>query len=416
VVSNASIGRNWFFLLAARVTPRLLGGVFFALIARYLGVEQLGIYALASYFTMLVNPLVNMGLTQVSMRDIAAAPGILRHHFLDFIVLRAFSATVGLVLVQLAVRLLHYPPSTTHFLLLTAWAILPVGIARLLQDFLVALEINQYNLFIEFAVNALTLTAGTWLLVTGYGLYSLAFLSISTGLVRLGLSLVIMSWRIGHFVFRINLAFLRSRITAALNFLVIEAFQSVDSRIDGIMLSKMQGEAALGLYSVAVTLLQMLAFIPDAYYQAVFPSMARSYAHGLKQELGALYKHSFRLLVILSIGVAMVITVLADRIVFLVFGPTYENSVLVLRIIVWSIVIYSASVVLGTVAIVSHNERPYTYFAGIAMVVNIVLNLILIPTWSFVGSGIARLCSMLLLVTLVYRLISKRISEVNLFY
>jgi len=393
--------------------PRLLGGIFFALIARYLGVEQVGIYVLASYFIMLANPLVNMGLTQVSMRDISTNQETLRYHFLDFIALRTFSAAVGAVLVQLVVCLLHYPPATRQFLLLSTLAILPVGIARLLQDFFVALEINQYNLVIEFAINALNLMVGTWLLVTGYGLYSLAFLSIGMGLARLGFSLVLVLRRVPRFMFAINFSFLRSRITAALKFLVIEVFQSIDGRIDGVLLSKMQGEAALGLYGAATTLVQMLAFIPDAYYQAVFPSMARSYAHGLKQEVGTLYQHSFRLLFILSIGIAMVITVLGDRIILLVFGPAYKDSVLILQILVWSIVIYSASVLLGTVAIASHNESPYTYFAGIAMVVNIILNLMLIPTWSSMGSSIARLCSMLLLVTLLYRLIANRVSQVD---
>ena len=99
-------------------------------------------------------------------------------------------------------------------------------------------------------------------------------------------------------------------------------------------------------------------------------------------------------MIVLSIPMAVGATLLADRIVAFMSGDkysTFTGSVMVLQILIWAAVFIFLSSAYGAVATSSNKQSMAMRIAGICMALNFVLNLALIPFYSYDGAAIATL-------------------------
>jgi O-antigen/teichoic acid export membrane protein len=78
---------------------------------------------------------------------------------------------------------------------------------------------------------------------------------------------------------------------------------------------------------------------------------------------------------------------LAQRVILAIFGAEYTNSILVLQILVWSSVFIYMSTSFGYVFQALNKQIIQTKVAGICMTLNVVLNLVLIPKYSYVAAS-----------------------------
>jgi O-antigen/teichoic acid export membrane protein len=142
---------------------------------------------------------------------------------------------------------------------------------------------------------------------------------------------------------------------------------------------------------------------------AVFPLMSR-YARQDNSNLLRAFILSLRLLVLVSLPIAMMITLLAQPLVWLVGGAQYLNvpesihlfgrdfaylggSDLALRVIIWSIPIGFANSVTQYVLIAVDQQRYLTRAFVLGVVCNVVGNLLVIPRFGYVGAAIVTILS-----------------------
>src|SRR5690606_38788102 len=95
-------------------------------------------------------------------------------------------------------------------------------------------------------------------------------------------------------------------------------------RIDLWILRPLAGAASVGIYSVGLKYLDGLNIVPSVFTLAVFPLMSR-YARQASDSLLRAYVLSLRLLVIVSLPLALTISALAEPLVWLVGGAEYLN-------------------------------------------------------------------------------------------
>lgn len=91
----------------------------------------------------------------------------------------------------------------------------------------------------------------------------------------------------------------------------------------------------VGWYNAAYRLIMILLFIPSIINITIFPVMSRFYVSS-KDSLRFAYETYFRYMVMIGIPIGFGTTLLADRIILLIFGAEYENSIIALQILVWS--------------------------------------------------------------------------------
>lgn len=166
---------------------------------------------------------------------------------------------------------------------------------------------------------------------------------------------------------------------------------SIYMKIDAIMLKEMLGQTAgaqtAGAYATVVQFSEALNFMPLVIVGSLFPAILnakRDDQERYKKRLQNLYD----LMVWLSLSFAICITV-ASPIIYQLFNAEYASAATVLQVHVWG----SLFVFLGvasTQVLIAEGLNTLTFIrTGFGAVVNIVLNLLLIPKMGMMGTAIA---------------------------
>ncbi len=153
-------------------------------------------------------------------------------------------------------------------------------------------------------------------------------------------------------------------------------------RADILMLRIFHTDTDVGLYSVSVSLAELLWYLPGAF-GTVF--LSRSSRH-LSGDLAA---RSVRVMIYLSGILASVLAVIAPWGISILFGQDYTGSVLPFRILLAGVIAVTVLKILNPE--LAGRGRPGVGSAVffVALVLNIVLNVVWIPRWGVSGAALA---------------------------
>ena len=163
-------------------------------------------------------------------------------------------------------------------------------------------------------------------------------------------------------------------------------------RIDQVMIKEMMNNSAVGEYAAAVRLSEAWYFVPIAISQSVYPSLINSKKLSEKLYYNRLQK-LFTFMVWLGIGVAIVMTFSSGFIINLLYGTAYQEASSVLSINIWAGVFVALGVSSGLWYYIENLQKYILYRTLNGLIINILLNLILIPLYGIEGSAIATVIS-----------------------
>jgi len=163
-------------------------------------------------------------------------------------------------------------------------------------------------------------------------------------------------------------------------------------KVDQVIIGLMLGNYEVGLYAVAVKVTEIWYFIPSIICSSLFPAIINAKLTDVKvykKRLSNLYVLMF----ILSLLIAIAITFLAKPIMTILFGNGYLESITILRIYVWSSVGLFLSVAVNQYLISENSVKTIFWFNFLSMIINIGLNIWLIPLIGLLGAAWATLIS-----------------------
>jgi len=154
-------------------------------------------------------------------------------------------------------------------------------------------------------------------------------------------------------------------------------------------------------------------YIPFLIVTAILPPMARSSKedHELLRDI---FNRSLRYLIILAAPIGVGTYLLAPRIIHFVYGEGFANASFALKILIWAEVLVFVNYLGGQLLNVIDKQKVYTTLIGITAGVNILLNMILIPKYTYLGASVATLLCEVLVFVLVYHVIRKVFFNVTI--
>jgi len=162
----------------------------------------------------------------------------------------------------------------------------------------------------------------------------------------------------------------------------------VYTRIDQVMLGQMKQAAELGIYAVAVRLVEVWYVVPTAIVTSVYPGLVA--LHG--RDEAAFHdrlQRFYNLMVLISYAVAIPTSLLAPWIVGVLYGPAYARAAPMLALLVWSLPFTSLGLARGAYLNTMNWNGSYLMTVTAGCIVNVVLNLLLIPRLGGMGAVIA---------------------------
>lgn len=371
-----------------------LGISFFvtALVARYLGPEKYGTLMYAVSFVGLFSFLASLGLDQIVYREIIKYPEKEPEILGTAFILKCLG---GILALCVTIGCSYFFTDN----ILEKKLILIISLSYIFQAF------NIFNYTFQSRLENQKLSIIT--IITNVVLSGLKIAVVFSNKGILYLSAILVVEPVLYAIFLIfvytkyfgNLKDFRFRISRATYMLYTAfpimfstIFATIYSRIDQVILKNYINAEAVGLYSSAVTLSEVWYFVPAIIVSTLFPSIL----HAQKENERAYNKRILNLtyfLLSISSVIAIIGSLFAKPILNLVYGFDFINAYTVLQLYIWSGVGISLGIIITQYLIAEKLSSIILYISLIGMIINVFLNIILIPNYGINGSALATLIS-----------------------
>ena len=382
-------------------------------IARYLGAVEFGILSFALAFTRIFGILINLGLDALTIREVARNKLLAGKYFENVTAMKILLGFVTFGSIILFVNVLGYPERTGKIIYIIALSVIFAAFSNMLNSIFQAYEQMEYVSIGQILNTVLMFFGVLFAINRNFNIIGFASIYLLASFIVLVYSFIVLKWRIfnrykAKYSLKIDLDFCKSTIKKALPFGLTGIFITVYYYIDTIMLSKMVANSSevMGWYNAAYKLIFILISIPSLYIRAIFPVMSR-YFKSSGESLKFLFERSIRYVLVISIPILVGTTLLADKIVLLTFGKGYMPSVKTLQILIWSFLFASIGGVFGYLLNSTDRQATLTKIVGFGMVLNIIMNLLLIPNFSYIGASIATDLTRLFVISVEFVILGK---------
>jgi len=395
------IAKNTAVLTIAEIVTAIIGLFFIMYVARYLGAMGFGILSFALAFTAIFSVITDIGLNPLTTREVARNKALAIKYLGNIAVLKTILTIATFGLIALTINLLGYPEQTINVVYLIALSLIFNAFSLMFYSIFRAYERMEF-VTIGRILNGVLLLAGALFAISqGLSVAAFALVYLLASVVTLGCNGIVSIWKFAKPKIEIDFGFWKETLKQAWPFGLAGVFTTIYFWIDSVMLSLMQGDEVVGWYNAAYRLVFVLAFIPGVYFNSIFPVMSRFYVSS-RESLRFIYEKSIKYMFILAVPMAVGTTLLADRAIMLIFSPEYSHSIIALQILVWAVAFIFVSTGFLQLFESLNKQIILAKVTGSCALLNVVLNLILIPKYSYVGASIATVVTELTALALVF--------------
>lgn len=388
-------------LLVSNIASAVLGFFYAVYVPRYLGAQGFGVLSFAVAFTGIFSVLTDIGLQVLMIREIARDRALTQKYLGNIALLKTILVTVTFGLIALAINLMDYPGESIRVVYLMALALVFNAFSVMFYSVFRAYERMEFEALAGVLSSGVLLAGAFYAISHHFGVIGFALIYVIASAIGLVYSFAISGWKFAMPRIEIDLEFCKEALKQAWPFGLIVIFSTLYYYIDSVMLSFMKGEQAVGWYNAAYRLVSFTSFIPVAYFGAVFPIMSRFHTSS-KESLRFIYEKSFKYMLTLAMPIGVGTTLLASKMILLIFGAEYTNSIIALQLLIWSM---GLMIVYGTFAQLFNSVNKQligTIVVIICAIFNVILNLILIPKYSLTGASISIVATQFLGLALSY--------------
>ena len=377
--------RNTMLVVGARAVAKLAVFVVVVLLWRHLGADNYGRFATMIVYVTLLGVLADIGLQTVFIRDASRDRTVLPRYLGNLLSARLLLSLVALVILAVALRLLSpalFPYTLAAFVLLltTSYSSLLRAVfyirGRLAYEAIaiVAESLLLLGLTIVAIEQRATWDAFLWVYAASY-LFTCLF---AFGVIRWG-------WH-ERVSIRLDAVFVRRLLAAGLPLALAFTITTIYAQLDIVLLQLFKNFQVVGWYSAANKYIDAVAWVPQSAMGAVFPALSLL-AAGDRRRLAFAYEKSYKMLAILGLPLAVGLGVTADSIVHFTRG--FEQSIPALRILAPSVALLFVNNAFIYTLTAINRQLDFTRLALVTLAVNLILNLVLIPPYGYLGAAAA---------------------------
>ena len=386
MTTSNKILRNFSFLLGADLITKALIFISVIYLARVLTVEGFGKIEFAQAIILYFVLLVNQGLDLWGVREIAKEQEKRREIVNNVLSIRFFLSLLAYGLLVIFVLLINKPWDIKQLILLYGLGIFTFSFT--LNWFFQGIERMEF-IALGQLINQLLYVAGIFLIVkSSYQMSQVPLIKFVSAFFSLCFLVFLFFKLNGPFKLSLNPSawkeIFKQSLPMGFSLVVIQIYYNLDT----IMLGFMKGVTVVGWYNAAYKIVLLFIGFATLFGTAVFPVLSRCYKESLDQFRKYVLRFS-RLTIFFGLPIAVGGTILSDQIIRLVYGSAYQSSILPLQILIWSVFTVYFNCSFAFCLLASDRQKEYMYSVLAGAVVNLTLNLILIPKYGMLGASIA---------------------------
>lgn len=400
IVKNTSV------LFIATIIGYILGFFTTVYTAQYLGAEGFGVVSLALSLTAIFGIIIDLGLNTLTVREVARNKSLADKYISNTLLMKIILAILTFGLIILTTKIIGYSQQVNYVIYIITFSIIFGALTGVFNAVFQSYEKLEYQ-SIGTILNAVLMLVGVLIAVHLHlNILAFAFIYFISTMVVLAYSGIIYSWKFVLPKINIDWSFWSPTIKESLPFAMTGIFTMIYYWIDSVILSVMVGNEVVGWYNAAYRLVFIFASLYSVYMVSIFPVLSGFYKTS-KKSIKIAYERSFKYMLIVNLPIAIFITFLADKIILLIYGTGYIPSVIALQVLIWAVIFMFINTLslnlLGSV----NRQVVVAKIAASGAILNIILNLLLIPEFSYIGSSVATVATELLILPIFLYVLRK---------
>ena len=375
----------------------IMGLVYSMYTARYLGPERYGTIAFALAFTSIFGVVTDLGINTLTIREVARNKNSATTFLGNLLLIKSILVIITVAFIVVAVNLTGHDWIEIDVTYLISISIILSAFNGAFNSLFQAFERIEYISIGSVLSNISMLLGAGYAISHGFGVIGFACIYIFSSTLGLAYTLFVANRLHLTHALQIDREMIWPMMKEALPFGITALSGMIYTYADSIMLSSLKGNEVVGWYNAPYRLMLMMLFIPNVINVVIFPVMSR-YFTSSPSFLKLIYTKYLKFMLILSLPLGMGTTLIADKIILFVFGVGFENSIVALKIIIWTIVLTFIGAAFARLLESVNQQRIITKISMVCMVVNVLLNILLIPKFSYIGSSFVTVVTEFLLV------------------
>lgn len=386
---------NIAWLSADRVLRLAIGLLVGVWLARYLGPETFGQYSFAFALVALFGVFSKLGLDGILVREVVRSPDTQQALLASAFVLRLAGGAAAAAAAVLCVSLVRPADATVQLLVVVVSAGLVFQALDVFDLWFQSQLRNRYAVLAKTSVFLLMAAVKVGLILHGADVR--AFAAVAVLEILFGGIALAATYRLSGQTFerwRAAPGTMKRLLGPALPLILAGAAVSIYMKIDQVMIARMLGDRAVGLYSAATRLTEATYFVPGTLIASVLPAIVAIRASN-EPLFRDRMQRLFDLMAAGAVALALPLSLFSVFIVRLLYGEPYSASAAVLAIHAWASVFVFLGIASSTYLLAENLTLISFYRTALGAIVNIGLNLVLIPRYGIQGAAWATLISAL---------------------
>ena len=377
-------------LLVSDLVNRAATFTLYIMIARYLGLFQLGQVSLAFTFFYIGQVVAAAGLKTLITREVARDKARTYEYVFNGGLIVLGASMLSMLGIQLVLWAMQYSAETSSIILLLSAALLPFSFSALCEGAFQAHEEMRFIAFATVPVNLLKMVGVFLLLRQGEPVNHVLVLVIAAHVAVASVEWWLLSRKLPPSAVRVDLALVRGILRSTWAFLGLDAVIALFGSVEILLLSRFATEAEVGTFSAAVQMLLPVTLLIQNVVASVFPIMCRRF-RSADQSLRRIVEELVGLLIAFALPVAICIYCLAEWLLSLIYGDRLQAAAVPLRILVWGLVLRAVTTALGQLLLASQRERITLRIVTVDALTSLTVGLVLIPHFGVVGAAASAL-------------------------
>jgi polysaccharide transporter, PST family len=400
-IRNSIEGRNslqpmiantaWLFLDRAL---RLCVGLFISVwVARYLGPEQFGTLNYATALVTMFGAFASLGLEGIVVREIVRTPSLTAVILSSAFALRLCAGILSIIVLMFSVTLMRPDDYQSACLIGIIGAGLVFQAFDVIDLWFRSQVQSKYSVFAKNAAFIVSAAVKVALVLSRSSLAAFAWVALAeTAMGAAGLIWFYVRSHSFSDLWRPAIKTTQRLLKESWPLILSSITTMVYMRIDQIMIGQMLGDKEVGIFSAAVRISEVWYFIPTAIMSSAFPSIIT-----LKRKNEVLYNARLQMLytvlTMLGLCAAIIVTFVSNDLVRALYGTKFAPAADILSLHIWSGIFIFQIIASGSWLLAENLQQYSLYRSAIGCVVNIVLNIYLIPAYGIKGAAYSTIIS-----------------------
>jgi O-antigen/teichoic acid export membrane protein len=388
LVIASRVLKNFLSLSAAGFVHSIIAVISTIYLARVLGPEGYGRVNFAFAFVQYFLIISAIGLDTIGVREVARHKEKVKEFIGSILSLKLTLAFLLFLVLLVVIPLLNRPGETNRLLFIYALVLFPsalflewtwqglermgnIGAAKIIRQVL-------YLLLLLWFVNDRN----------DIGVVPMAFLGVYTLYAIILYTLFLKDY--GSFNLSFDSARWKILLQESIPIGVSLFLGTMIYSLNTVFLSFFRSDAEVGYYNAAFQVISFMLVFMAVFFDTIFPTISSLY-HTSRHKMEKILSLSGKVLMLITFPVAVGGTVLAPRLMHLLFGNRYDGGIVALQILVWVLAVAAANTIYARGLLAGSLQNYYMKVVALQTTTIIILDLILIKPFGIKGAAFATL-------------------------